>query len=64
MTSSLQSLRDQIDQLDATIQNLISERARCAQHVAEIKKAEGSTDTVCCHAWQNRRIVCDGAAAF
>ena len=46
MTSSLQSLRDQIDQLDATIQNLISERAHCAQQVAEIKKAEGSADTV------------------
>ena len=46
MTISLQSLRDQIDKLDSNIQSLISERARCAQQVAECKKAEGSTETI------------------
>lgn len=33
----LAKLRTQIDTLDAQIQNLINERARCAQHVAEVK---------------------------
>jgi chorismate mutase/prephenate dehydratase len=40
MTITLQQLREQIDMLDAKIQELISERARCAQQVAEVKKAE------------------------
>jgi chorismate mutase/prephenate dehydratase len=40
MTITLQQLRDQIDSLDARIQEMISERARCAQQVAEVKKAE------------------------
>lgn len=40
MTKTLQQLREDIDRLDADIQALISERARCAQQVAEVKKAE------------------------
>ena len=40
MKNTLQALREQIDALDAGIQDLISERARCAQQVAEVKKAE------------------------
>ncbi len=43
--TSLNVLREQIDKLDADIQRLISERARCAQQVAEVKKAE-DTDVV------------------
>lgn len=46
MTTSLQSLRDQIDKIDANIQALISERAHCAQQVAEIKKSDGSVETI------------------
>jgi chorismate mutase/prephenate dehydratase len=40
-SSSLEQLRAQIDDIDLTIQSLISERARCAQRVGEIK---GLTD--------------------
>ncbi|HSC75134.1 MAG TPA: chorismate mutase, partial [Pseudomonadales bacterium] len=40
MTITLQQLREKIDSLDAKIQEMISERARCAQQVAEVKKAE------------------------
>ncbi len=40
MTKTLQQLREEIDQLDASIQDMISARARCAQQVAEVKKAE------------------------
>jgi chorismate mutase/prephenate dehydratase len=40
MTVTLQQLREQIDSLDAKIQEMISARARCAQQVAEVKKAE------------------------
>lgn len=40
MTMTLQQLREQIDSLDANIQEMISARARCAQQVAEVKKAE------------------------
>lgn len=40
MTMTLQQLREQIDSLDAKIQEMISARARCAQQVAEVKKAE------------------------
>lgn len=43
--TSLNVLREQIDKLDADIQRLISERARCAQQVAEVKKTE-DTDVV------------------
>lgn len=40
MTRSLQELREEIDKLDASIQEMISARARCAQQVAEVKKRE------------------------
>ncbi|MFL0798310.1 MAG: prephenate dehydratase [Cellvibrionaceae bacterium] len=43
---SLSQLRDKIDQLDAQIGELISERAKCAQEVAEVKTASGQQDTV------------------
>ena len=36
---TLDDIRQKIDALDTQIQTLISERARCAQHVAEVKKA-------------------------
>ena len=41
MTNSLDAIRQQIDALDAKIQDLISERARLAQQVAEVKQAQG-----------------------
>jgi len=41
--SDLLKLRDQIDSIDKQIQELISDRARCAQSVAEVKKTEGDT---------------------
>jgi len=37
-------LRDQIDSIDQQIQQLINQRARCAQQVAEVKQASGSVD--------------------
>jgi len=37
-------LRDQIDTIDQQIQQLINQRARCAQQVAEVKQASGATD--------------------
>ena len=37
-------LRDQIDNIDQQIQQLINQRARCAQQVAEVKQASGATD--------------------
>lgn len=40
MSRTLQQLRDEIDAIDAQIQSLITLRARCAQEVAEVKKAE------------------------
>ncbi len=39
---SLDQIRQRIDALDAEIQKLINERARCAQAVAEVKLREGS----------------------
>lgn len=36
---ALSSLRERIDTIDTTLLNLISERARCAQEVAKVKKA-------------------------
>lgn len=39
--AALLELRDKIDQIDADIGRLISERARCAQQVAEVKTASG-----------------------
>lgn len=41
MTDQLGKLREQIDRLDREIQQLISERALCAQKVAEVKIAKG-----------------------
>ena len=38
---SLEQIRDRIDAIDADIQRLINERARCAQEVAETKLKEG-----------------------
>lgn len=43
---TLDDIRQKIDALDTQIQTLISERARCAQQVAEVKKAEDPTATV------------------
>jgi chorismate mutase/prephenate dehydratase len=43
---SLSDLRDKIDIIDQQMVELISSRARCAQEVAEIKKANASEDTV------------------
>lgn len=40
MSKTLQQLRDDIDALDQQIQSLISQRARCAQQVAEVKRQE------------------------
>jgi chorismate mutase / prephenate dehydratase len=38
---SLESLRKKIDEIDSLLIESISERARCAQHVAEVKEAQG-----------------------
>ncbi|MFN3586762.1 MAG: prephenate dehydratase [Moraxellaceae bacterium] len=43
---TLEQIRQRIDSLDEQIQQLISARARCAQQVAEVKKAEDPTATV------------------
>lgn len=40
---SLQELRTQIDDIDDRLLRLISERARCAQQVAEVKASAGDT---------------------
>lgn len=40
-SDTLRSLRERIDTLDEQIQHLLSERARCAQQVAEIKQQPG-----------------------
>jgi chorismate mutase/prephenate dehydratase len=45
-TMTLAELREKIDATDQQIADLISERARCAQAVAETKKANGETDVV------------------
>lgn len=42
----LLALRDRIDALDADIGKLISERARCAQEVAEVKNASGDGEVL------------------
>lgn len=44
--NTLAELRDKIDATDKNIADLISERARCAQAVGEVKKANGDTDAV------------------
>jgi chorismate mutase/prephenate dehydratase len=38
---TLESLRQKIDDIDALLIDTISERARCAQHVAEVKEDQG-----------------------
>ncbi len=43
---TLDEIRQKIDGLDEQIQTLINERARCAQQVAEVKKAEDPTATL------------------
>lgn len=43
---ALLALRDRIDTIDADIGRLISERARCAQEVAEVKNASGAGDVL------------------
>lgn len=43
---SLDAIRSEIDGIDAEIQRLISARARCAQQVAEVKKATEPEATV------------------
>lgn len=43
-TQKLAAIRDRIDSLDSEIQRLISERAKCAQEVAEVKLSAGDTD--------------------
>lgn len=45
-TMTLAQLRDKIDSTDLQIADLISERARCAQAVADVKKANGETDVI------------------
>ncbi len=40
-SSRLRALRDRIDQLDEMIQQLVSERASCAQEIASLKLAAG-----------------------
>ena len=44
--AQLEALRDQIDDIDVQIGKLISQRARCAQEVAEVKKRHGGGDDV------------------
>jgi chorismate mutase/prephenate dehydratase len=41
---SLDQLRQQIDAIDSQLLALISQRASCAQQVAEVKSGEGATD--------------------
>jgi chorismate mutase/prephenate dehydratase len=41
MSDRLKAIRNRIDALDAQVQDLINERAKLAQEVAEVKRAEG-----------------------
>ncbi|WP_020209502.1 prephenate dehydratase [Gilvimarinus chinensis] len=43
---ALLALRNRIDTIDADIGKLISERARCAQEVADVKSASGDADVL------------------
>lgn len=43
---TLEQIRQQIDSLDQQIQELINQRAQCAQQVAEVKKAEDPSATL------------------
>ena len=40
----LADIRQRIDEIDASVQELVSERAECARKVAEIKREEGDTE--------------------
>jgi chorismate mutase/prephenate dehydratase len=40
----LADIRQRIDEIDAAVQQLISERAECAHKIAEIKREQGDTD--------------------
>ena len=42
--TSLLEIRKRIDSLDSKILQLLSERAKCAESVAKVKRAEGETD--------------------
>jgi len=46
LSEDLKQLRDQIDSLDQQIQNLLNQRAQCAQNVAEVKLAEAGGEEV------------------
>ena len=37
----LADIRQRIDEIDAAVQELVSERAECARRVAEIKREQG-----------------------
>jgi chorismate mutase/prephenate dehydratase len=43
--SDINKIRDRIDELDETIQELINERAECAKEIARLKKAQDSDAT-------------------
>jgi chorismate mutase/prephenate dehydratase len=45
-SKTLDGLRQEIDRIDGELADLINARARCAQEVAEVKKASGDTTTV------------------
>ncbi len=45
MSKDLKQLREKIDNLDQDIQNLLNQRARCAQQVAEVKLADAASGT-------------------
>ncbi|MDA1107220.1 MAG: prephenate dehydratase [Proteobacteria bacterium] len=57
MSDKLQALRDRIDALDEKIQALISERAACAQQVAEVKRASGEHNE-CYRAEREAEVLC------
>lgn len=40
----LADIRQRIDEIDAAVQQLVSERAECARKVAEVKRDQGDTD--------------------
>ena len=40
----LADIRQRIDEIDAAVQQLVSERAECAHKVAEVKREQGDTD--------------------
>ena len=40
----LADIRQRIDEIDAAVQQLVSERAGCARKVAEVKREQGDTE--------------------